>query len=213
MRDLVPGHLHPAFRALSEDLSHRVATARLPIQPYEGWRDPARQAELFAFGRASGVGTPGRHKTFEAAWQSSHQHGFAEDWVWWSDGAWTWDAPAGYSWAQFFELVDAVGLERLHFEEPHVQMPGFNARKILAGAAYPPNGDESWEDNMEAAAMAWGQLERKDRNGLVQPGAPAVLFGGLRPERPVPAGMVYDDERGLCLPEDVASAPNVAGSA
>jgi len=202
MRDLVPGHLHPTFRDLSADLSHRIAAAKLPIQPYEGWRDPNRQVELYAFGRASGVGVPGRHKTFERAWESSHQHGMAEDWVWWVNGQWSWAPPPGYTWDEFHEHVDAVGLVRLKFEEPHVQMPGFNARKILAGAAtYPAGGDEEWEANIEAAALAWGLLEKKDRYGLVQPGAPHILVSGQRPAIPVPDGMVYDEERGLCYPE------------
>lgn len=207
--------LHPAFRARSFDLEQRVYDAKLPIRRYEGWRDPARQADLWAFGRVSGIGTPGHHKTFEQAWQSSHQWGFAEDWVWWfapTPGAaptWSWAPPANDSWDRFGNLAAAAGLERLKFEEPHVQLPGFSARHALAGAREAlAGGDSSWSKNLEAALVAWGPLSKKDRYGVVQPGVPNFFDG--RPAAPVPAGMVYDEERGLCLPADTAG-PDLSG--
>ena len=192
--------LHPAYRARSVDLEFRVAGKRLPISRYEGYRPPERQAALFAFGRASGVGVPGRHKTFERAWESSHQHGMAEDWVWRVDGKWSWAPPAGRSWDEFHELATAAGLQFLHFEEPHVQLPGFSARALLEGkAGYPAGGDRTWEANLEAAAAAWGMLDRKDQYGIVQPGAPHALAVGDRPAILVPPGMVYDEDLGLCV--------------
>lgn len=210
MRTNDTGLLHPEFRKRSFDLEARVSVARLPIRRYEGWRDPSRQADLWAFGRVSGVGTPGHHKTFERAWEGNHQWGFAEDWVWWfspTPGAapgWSWDPPVSASWDAFFALAAAAGLEHLKFEEPHVQLPGFRGRDVLAGArAMLAGGDASWEGNLETMIVGWGPLPRKDRYGLEQPGVPNVF--DARPAAPVPPGMVYDEERGLCLPADVAS--------
>ena len=204
--------LHPAFRERSLDLEKRVAATHMPILRYEGWRDPARQADLWAFGRVSGIGTPGHHKTFEMAWQSNHQWGFAEDWVWWFDGTWTWTPPPGFSWDAFLALATTAGLEHLDFEKPHVQLPGFRARGILAGTSpLPPGGDASWQANLEAAMAAWGPLPRKDRYGVEQPGVPDLFDG--RPAAPGPSGMVYDEERGLCLASSQESdegAPDVA---
>jgi peptidoglycan L-alanyl-D-glutamate endopeptidase CwlK len=204
--------LHPAYRARSLDLEARARAANLPIRRYEGWRDPARQADLWAFGRVSSIGTPGRHKTFEQSWQSSHQWGFAEDWVWWTPaGGWSWDPPAGASWAAFGAIATAAGLERLSFEQPHVQLPGFNARKALAGemASVLAGGDFSWQTNLEAALTAWGPLPRKDAYGVVQPGVPNIF--DERPAAPVPAGYAYDEERGLCLAGPVESGPDLSG--
>jgi hypothetical protein len=202
--------LHPDFRARSLDLAKRVETAHLPIMRYEGWRDPSRQADLWAFGRASGIGTPGHHKTFEMAWQSSHQWGFAEDWVWWFNGAWSWAPPPGQTWDAFFALALAAGLEHLKFEEPHVQLPGFHGRHLLDGSLTLPPGDATWQANIEAAMTAWGPLPRKDRYGIEQPGVPNLL--DPRPAAPVPPGAVYDEERGLCLDssrENDEDAPDV----
>lgn len=174
-RDVDPGHLHPVFRKLNADLLVAVQAAGLPIEPFEGWRSPDRQAFLYTEGRVAGVGTPGHHVTFEMAWQSLHQLGLACDWVWYMNGAWTWTAPSGYSWDQFHQLAAAAGLTYLNFEQPHVQLPGISARDVLSGRApYPPGGDDSWEQNLEAAIVAWGSAP-KTVGGIVMPGAPPLV--------------------------------------
>jgi len=213
MRTSATPLLHPDFRARSLDLAKRVENAHLPIMRYEGWRDPARQADLWAFGRVSGIGTPGHHKTFEMAWQSSHQWGFAEDWVWWFNGAWSWTPPGNAvdGWDLFHSFATAAGLQFLRFEQPHVQLPSFNARRLLAGTDSLPPGDASWQANLEATMTLWGPLPRKDRYGIEQPGVPNLFDG--RPAAPIPPEMVYDEERGLCLAslsESDEDAPDVA---
>lgn len=196
-REVDPSHLHPAFRERRADLAARVAEARLPIEPFESWRSPARQAFLFAEGRTPGVGSPGHHVTFEAAWGSLHQYGLAEDWVWWFNGAWTWAPPAGHAWEEFHELAARAGLMKLDFEAPHVQLPGVSGRALLAGELpYPAGGDASWEANLEAAIVAWGRGQRIV-NGQVNPGAPPLVAG--RPPVPAPPpGLVYDQALGVC---------------
>lgn len=167
--------LHPTFRQLDSDLYHAVLASGLPIEPYEGWRDPNRQAYLYAEGRTAGIGMPNHHVTFEGAWESLHQYGLARDWVWWFNGRWSWVPPEGYSWDQFHDLAKKIGLVTLKFEEPHVQLPGISARDILHGrASYPAGGDESWEENIERSIIAWGRLP-KMVDGQVNSGAPPLI--------------------------------------
>jgi peptidoglycan L-alanyl-D-glutamate endopeptidase CwlK len=157
-RDTDIAHLHPTFRAKHQALLELVQAKGLPIQPFELWRDPNRQAYLFAEGRTPGIGNPGHHVTFEGAWESMHQYGLAADWVWFVNGQWTWDAPIGHSWDEFHALAVQVGLAYLKFEEPHVQMPGISARDVLQGhVSYPQGGDDSWEANISQAIIAWGR--------------------------------------------------------
>ncbi len=183
MRDTNILHLHPSYRERSDALMAYVIERKLPLDRYEGWRDPNRQAYLFSMGRAPGVGTPGKHPTFERAWEGNHQYGFAEDWVWLVKGRWQWDAPDGHHWDEFAEAAARAHLQRLKFEQPHVQFPGFSGKEILAGRApWPTGGDDSWEQNIEAAIIAWGPLS-KTVNGIVQPGAPRLVT-----ERPPIAG-------------------------
>jgi peptidoglycan LD-endopeptidase CwlK len=171
--------LHPTFRRLDSDLAEAVLAAGLPIEPYEGWRDPNRQAYLFAEGRTPGIGTPGHHVTFEGAWESMHQYGLARDWVWWINNAWSWVPPAGHSWDEFQALAAKVGLVYLNFEKPHVQLPGVSARDILHGKVpYPVGGDDSWEENLETSIITWGRLP-KVVNGQQNAGAPPLVT--LRP--------------------------------
>jgi hypothetical protein len=197
-RDRDVSKLHPAFRERHLDLLGRVADRKLSIEPFELWRDPARQVELYAEGRAPGVGRPGHHSTYERAWESNHQHGFAEDWVWWFDGKWSWDPPADSSWDEFYELVAAAELEHLEFEKPHVQLPGFRARGILNGTAVYPPGDDAWEENLDAAIAAWGRQPRTDRYGFEQPGAPRAP--AARPAEPAPTDRVWSPGNGIWLP-------------
>ncbi len=174
-RDVDPSHLHPTFRKLNADLLALVQGKGLPIEPFEMWRSPDRQALLYTEGRVEGVGTPGRKVTYEMAWQSLHQYGLACDWVWYFNGAWSWTPPAGHSWDEFHLLAAQVGLTYLNFEQPHIQLQGISARDILSGAVpYPSGGDDSWEENIEAAIVAWGRAP-KTVSGIVMPGAPPLV--------------------------------------
>lgn len=200
-REANPAHLHPLFRERHAALSAYVAESKLPIEPFELWRDPNRQAFLFAEGRVPGIGQAGHHVTFEQAWESTHQYGMAADWVWWFNGAWSWAPPAGHSWDEFHALAAKAGLVWLSFEQPHVQAPNFSARDILAGKApWPAGGDDTWEQNIEQAIVAWGR-EPKLASGIRQPGAPSLPIA--RPAIPgPPVGMAFDRVRGLIVPRD-----------
>lgn len=208
-REIDLSHLHPAMRIPTHALIDAARAAQLPVRPYEGFRNPERQAELYARGRVAGVGEPGHHSTYAKAWESDHQHGFAVDWVFWENGTWVWPPASSPRWSALYHLVEQLRLPLvpLKFEKPHLGLEGFNARAILRGAAYPAGGDSSWEDNLNAAIGRWGQRPVKDRYGVVHPGAPPLLGG--RPAESVPAGAVYDEARGLCEldPPDLPVSP------
>jgi hypothetical protein len=184
-RETDVGHLHPEMRLRSLQLQAKVEEAKLPIQRYESWRDPRRQALLYATGRVPGVGVPGHHVTKARAWESAHQYGFAEDWVWWWNGAWTWAPPAGHSWDEFHQLASGCNLDRLSFEDPHVQLPGIDLPGIRSGRTpWPGGGDDAWEENVDRAVVAWGRANVTD-HGILNPGAPPLVTG--RPALVVPA--------------------------
>ncbi len=59
----------------------------LMFHPFECWRSPARQDELYSQGR----GNAGKIVTNARAWASIHQYGLAVDIAAKHDGKWTWD--------------------------------------------------------------------------------------------------------------------------
>lgn len=197
-RETVVAHLHPTMQSRHGEMAVLVHRRQLPFEPYEMWRSPRRQVELYARGRVPSV--PGGHATYERAWQSAHQYGLAVDWVGWVDGRWSWSD--SLPWKELHECARVARLEPLEaVEMPHVQMPGASGRKILAGA-WPEYGaawgDSPWEQWMEAAILDWGQAPVTDRYGLVHPAAPRPPQE--RPALVVPPGMTYDEETGLCVP-------------
>ena len=205
--------LHPTMRSASRALENLLRTERLPIRRFEGWRSPLRQANLFAKGRADGVGK--RKVTYHRSWVSRHQYGLAEDWVFHVNGKWTWAEPEKGAWDTFHALVKTAGLEVLGFEKPHVQLPGLTTKQVRAGEDLPP-GDVSWRLNLETAVVDWG-TEQKIIHGLVMPGAPAWVFpedddvDDDLPEIEIPPGMIYDDELGLCRAKPGADDPEEEG--
>lgn len=168
-RDNNPSHLHPLARDPILRLAWNLQNAAIPLALYEGWRSPERQAQLFVQGR--GVGTPGRHVTRAGPWRSFHNHGFAADFVFFVDGKWTWNEPAPGLWRSFDELARGVGLHRLDFEQPHVELDGTHLSQLQAGV-YPP-GDDGWRWNLEAAIERWG-AQARTVDGLVFAGAPPM---------------------------------------
>jgi len=191
-------HLHPDFAVRVEqllDYAHRQKN--MPIELFEGYRTPERQAMLYAKGRVAGIGTPGRYVTFERAWQSNHQHGMAGDFVWFFDGKWSWDPPKGFTWEDLYSIADQVQLEHLDFEKPHLQLRGFKARAILNGTAkYPDwhNGGIDWAENLDANIVRWGEQPHVIQ-GVLHPGAPPMLQDE-RPAIVLPDGIVHDARTG-----------------
>lgn len=170
-RDVDRSHLHPAFRSRLSDLDARIVAAGLPLQTFEAGRSPERQQALFAIGRVSGQGTFGKHVTKAKPWQSFHQHGFAEDKVFFVNGVWTWDEPEKGAWDEYTALCAAAGLRTLSFERPHVEMP-LNLTDLMSGK-YPEGGDATWTAWLDSMIESWGPLSRTV-DGIVLPAPPPL---------------------------------------
>ena len=169
--------LHPAYRDKSLQLESRLISAGIPLRRYEGVRAPTRQAELYARGRT----IPGTKKVTKAmAWESMHQYGLAEDWVFIVGGKWTWEEPAPGMWQRFHEMAQALDLEPLSFEMPHVQLRGSSISHLKRGV-YPVGGDASWEAWLEGQIEGWG-TPRREYAGIIHPGAPPPVDIAERPE-------------------------------
>lgn len=169
-RDNDRTHLHPVLRAQLVELDAALLAKNIPLQVFEGFRVPQRQADLYATGR--GTGTPGHYVTKARPWESFHQYGLAVDYVFMVNGQWTWTEPTTGMWAQYTQLADSVGLRSLSFEKPHVEVP-LHLSSLQAGV-YPPGGDDTWQSWLEAQIEAWGP-EAKTISGLTFPGAPPLM--------------------------------------
>lgn len=177
--------LHPDFRARALAVLEEAQREGLPFRIFEAFRSPARQNYLFAKGRTS----PGSIVTYVRAWGSYHQYGLAADYVLFIDGKWSWDTGGEKDrwWKRLHQIGEAHGLERLKFETPHLQLAGLSVEDLRRGH-YPPGGDLTWAENLEAAIVGW----------TGQPAAPPVP--AVLPERP-PV-----EEPVLSLP-DLANSP------
>ncbi len=170
--------LHATFASALWELEKRIAAAGLPLAVFETGRSPQRQSELYAQGRISGVGTPGRFVTRAKPWQSFHQFGLAADYVFFVDGKWTWNEPRPGAWDEYTKMAADVGLRTLSFERPHVELP-MNMSLLQIGQ-YPPGGGEAWENWLDAQIEGWGH-NAQTIDGITYPGAPPTPTGNLRP--------------------------------
>lgn len=118
------GLIHPSvrerFKLLAEDLQegYRLHMTNSDFRPFEGFRSPERQAQLFAEGH-----------TKARPWQSAHQFGLAVDFVVWSRGAWSWDR--NHDWNYLRRCATARGLvNNIEWDRPHVEAPQFQAIRL-----------------------------------------------------------------------------------
>jgi peptidoglycan LD-endopeptidase CwlK len=166
--------LHPVMRAAVTELLQNFQAEGLPFRIFEAFRSPVRQAWLYDQGRTPA--RPGAIVTRAKAWDSYHQYGLAVDFVLWLNGAWSWNSAgvnAAY-WDRLHTLGKKAGLEPLSFEAPHLQVAGLLIEDLRL-AKFPPGGDDSWRDNLEAAIVSWTGTP---------PGPP---MASLRPAIPPPA--------------------------
>lgn len=157
MRDTNPLHLHPVLREKLLGLTAKLFAEGLPFRLFEGYRGPARQAELYAQGRMA----PGRIVTKARPWQSFHQYGLAVDMVLWLDEGWSWSTagPLMGKWHRFHELARIEGLEPLSFELPHIQLSGLMLEQFRLGH-YPAGGDAEWGQNLASEIRVWSGTEK-----------------------------------------------------
>lgn len=133
---VVHGLLHPkargSFLLLRDALlrGYLAGECDLLFEPFEGWRDPERQAELL-----------GKGTTKAGPWESAHNYGLAVDY--WprkkvtvsTDGnvetvqGWDFSLPADdVRWNFLSKKASDVGLlNNIKWDRPHVQHPLWNA--------------------------------------------------------------------------------------
>jgi peptidoglycan LD-endopeptidase CwlK len=165
--------LHPDIRESVRAIQRQVNGEGFPFEIFEAYRSPQRQSSLYAQGR----NRPGNVVTKARPWTSYHQYGLAVDFVLKINGNWSWNdtGPNAAAWRRLHEVGRAHGMEPLSWETPHLQMAGLRIENLHAGH-FPPGGDTSWAENLEAAIAGW--------SGSPQPPpAPASLS---RP--PLPSG-------------------------
>ncbi len=149
-------NLHPLMRAKVQELTERMRAVGNPLTLFEGYRSPERQQYLYSIGRTAEM-----HRspvTRAQAWSSYHQYGVACDFVLYIDGKWSWKTSGKFKayWDQLHEFGQAVGLKPLSWEKPHLQIHNINLQSLQAGR-YPPDGDESWAENLYEAIQNWRQ--------------------------------------------------------
>lgn len=133
--------LDPTFRARLDRVLVTCAKELPTLHVFETIRPPSRQEELYQRGRDPKAADFGRTVTRARAYQSAHQFGLAVDLVFKdSKGKWTWSEPFKGAWDKLHEIARAEGLEPLSFERPHLQLAGFNWRKLTRG----PADDAGW---------------------------------------------------------------------
>ncbi len=174
MRDTDISKLHPVLRTKAVEVVQRLNEQGIPFKIFEAFRTPRRQAQLYAQGRN---GAPGRIVTKARPWHSYHQYGVAADFVLNIDGEWSWDTrgeKAGW-WKKLHEVAKEQGLEPVSFELPHLQLASVTVSQLLVGQ-YPPDGDESWSDNLAEAIESWRNVPRSPPlPPLVGPQRPALV--------------------------------------
>ena len=162
--------LHPTFRRAVTAVLAQLGAEKIPFRVFEAYRYPERQADLYAQGRT----TPGAKVTNALPWSSYHQYGLGVDFVLYVDNKWSWDDSGARRawWDRLQAIGGANGLEALSFEKPHLQLAGTSTAALLAGN-YPPDGDDTWAENLDAVIMGWrGQTPAPKRPKVPQ--RPAV---------------------------------------
>jgi peptidoglycan L-alanyl-D-glutamate endopeptidase CwlK len=173
-------------------LLRELRDAEIPLAPFETARTPERQVELFKRGRVTGYGPLGHHVTYDLAWTSRHQFGLAVDMVFFVNGKWTWEEPQKGMWVKYLDIAAKIGLQGLRrndgsvIEWPHVQHPWPLIK--LRNGEYPPGGDASWSDFLNASVFRWGDHTHRIA-GVDHPASPPRATVG--PERPALDSAVF----------------------
>lgn len=151
-RDVDLNRLHPIIRDKVIKVQNDLANQNIPIRIFEAYREPERQAYLYAQGRTIG----GAIVTNCKPWQSYHQYGLAVDFVLFLNNTWSWSSSEKNNkhWQAYHEIARAHGLETSSSETPHIQCPDTSSTQLMNGE-YPDNGDESWAESLSTAISRW----------------------------------------------------------
>jgi peptidoglycan L-alanyl-D-glutamate endopeptidase CwlK len=154
-------HLHPAIRDKVKKISAQLKAENIPLQVFEAFRTPERQAQLAA--KVPKV-------TWVGPWGSMHQYGLAVDFVIKGSGKndWSWDTSGGKDkyWTRMHELAKEHGMTALYskksgklIELPHIQLVGASTSKMRKGI-YPTGGDTAWADRLNDLIDNWEGSEK-----------------------------------------------------
>lgn len=137
--------LNPTFG----DRLHRFMAALQSLdgrfQLFETVRSPARQRELYEIGRDPAKPGYGKHVTAAKEYQSAHQYGLAAD-IWpCVNGQWEWLRPEDPRWYPVASLAPNYGLQTISWERPHVELMGFDFRRLTPG----PSDTAGWIEWLE----------------------------------------------------------------
>lgn len=132
--------LDPGFREAVQGVLDELDRNDIPLLVFESIRSPGRQTSLYGRGRNPSAPDFGRTVTKARAYQSAHQFGLAVDLVFLVDGEWTWEEPEGGMWASFHDIARGNGCVPLSFEQPHIQVAGFDWRTLERGT----DNDSGW---------------------------------------------------------------------
>jgi peptidoglycan L-alanyl-D-glutamate endopeptidase CwlK len=190
--------IHPAMRERVERLMEALQQREVPMRLFEAYRAPERQAHLFAKGRDAAGNVIGKVVTHARPWQSYHQYGLAVDCVIAKAGVDPWETAtedAKAWWRTYHEVAQQLGLERLSFELPHVQLAELKTSGLLAGE-YPPGGDATWSANLAKVVARW--------TGSDKPPAPVGI------ERPPLTVVALPDDAGTTPLDLLGALPPIA---
>jgi peptidoglycan L-alanyl-D-glutamate endopeptidase CwlK len=155
-----------------------LEAAGVPLKPFEFFRPPERQAELYARGRALVPPFVGMSiVTYAQAWHGAHCFGLAGDFQAKVEGKWSFESNTEWT-AALREIGAKYGLLPIMnragkiIDPPHLQYEKWNQGDCLAGR-YPDGGDASWAENLDETVLRWGYVARRV-HGIKHPGSPPV---------------------------------------
>lgn len=165
--------LHPAIRDKVKKIQAELKKANNPLEVFEAFRTPQRQAML----------KKKRPKvTWTGPWGSIHQYGLAVDFVIRTkSGGWSWDDTGDNAkyWTQMHEIAQANGMTPLFnskgqlMEKPHVQLAGVSSAEMRKGQ-YPDGGDAIWAEHLGMLIDSWDGPEAPPPMPELAPQRPAL---------------------------------------
>ena len=145
--------LHPAMRTRVIIVLDELHKLGIPIEAFETYRSPERQARLFK---------KRPRVTRARPWRSYHQYGCSVDFVPKPDGRWSWSQRGERKkwWSELHRIGVEAGLKALSWEKPHLQLANVTIKQLRRGE-YPPGGDDPWVYNLNKTIERWEMKGRK----------------------------------------------------
>jgi hypothetical protein len=150
--DRAMDHLHPLARSKVAAVLKNLKSEGIPIELYEGFRDPVHQQVLYFRGRV----TRSAVSTDTPPWTSLRQYGFAVTLGVHENGSWSWnyENPAQKDWWDRLKLLaSSEGLEQIDRDPAAFRVVGIKPEELRRGRY--PDGDQVWADHLTRAISNW----------------------------------------------------------